>query len=115
MDALYTLQFYGDLPVKAPHLCAGSRAYTSIDEALGWLADHVVLDDEDADTQDKFWFDPEDDRIVIWEIKPHENIAAVWHASGWHWPHDASDLSGGPLEQGCLPGDTMSLYTRASD
>jgi hypothetical protein len=111
---MYMLQFFGDLPMKAPHLCSTPMGYASMEDALNWLADHVVTEDADGNTQNKFWFDPEDDRIVIWEIEDKSPAKVVWHASGWHWQHDASDLSGGPLEQGSLPGDTMSLYEIAS-
>lgn len=119
---MFVMDFYGDLPVKAPPLCAVSRVFGSIDEALVWLDEHVAKDwtnddspfIEDRNSQDSFWFDPEDDRIVIWEIMPDNKVAkVVWHASGWHWQHDASDLVGGPLEQGKLPCDTLSLYERA--
>jgi len=52
--------------------------------------------------------DPEDDRILIWEITDTGHRKVVWHFSGWHW--DANEYG---LLQGVLPGDGISLYALA--
>lgn len=52
--------------------------------------------------------DPEDDRILVWEILPTGHKKVVWHCSGWHWPFDCDDLVDGGLEQGCLLGHTKT-------
>jgi len=54
--------------------------------------------------------DPEDDRILIWEIQNNGKNKVVWHFSGWHW--DAGEFS---LPQGTLPGDNKSLYELANE
>lgn len=51
--------------------------------------------------------DPEDDRILIWEILHSGHKKVVWHFSGWHWSHDEYGA------QGALPGDNESLYSIA--
>ena len=53
--------------------------------------------------------DPEDDRILIWEITSDGHQKVVWHFSGWHWDFGARDVSEEDLEQGALPGDLKSL------
>lgn len=54
--------------------------------------------------------DPEDDRILIWEITDTGHRKVVWHFSGWHW--DPSEYG---LPQGILPGDVETLYKLAND
>jgi hypothetical protein len=54
--------------------------------------------------------DPEDDRVVIWEVTEGQHRKAVWHFSGWHWSPNAEDLPGGPLDQGTL--DSISGLPR---
>ena len=49
--------------------------------------------------------DPEDDRLLVWEVLPTGHSKVVWHFSGWHWPQDEFGLP-----QGTLPGDDRSLY-----
>jgi len=57
--------------------------------------------------------DPEDDRILIWEITNEGHSKVIWHFSGWHWDSDCSDLVDGGLPQGKLPNATESLYKLA--
>jgi hypothetical protein len=52
--------------------------------------------------------DPEDDRILVWEILPTGHSKVVWHFSGWHW--DSQEFG---IPQGSLPGATESLYSIA--
>lgn len=53
--------------------------------------------------------DPEDDRILVWEVLPSGHRKVVWYCSGWHWSTDCF----GELSQGCLPGHPESLYHEA--
>ena len=57
--------------------------------------------------------DPEDDRILIWEINEDGSSRVVWHFSGWHWDFEAGDVVKGGLPQGRLPGDKEPLYAIA--
>lgn len=97
-DKMYLVQCYGDLPLLRPE-CAQPVAFNELVDAYTWIM-------KNADDPD-----PEDDRIVIWEICPEAepSFKAVAHFSGWHWKNDASDLPGGPLLQMVLPGDTIPL------
>jgi len=52
--------------------------------------------------------DPEDDRILIWEITDTGHRKVVWHFSGWHW--NANEYG---LPQGTLPGDDVCLIALA--
>lgn len=123
---VYVIQYFGDLlrrwdndqddymqvsPIPAP-------VFTTLDDALQWLVDEENFGQyapNDEGNEYPITPDPEDDRIVIWEFTPGERGKVVWHFSGWHWVHDASDLPGGPLEQGILPGNSRSLYELAVD
>lgn len=114
---MFILQAYGDLPTKAALLFGAPKAFGTLDAALGWLGDILDFQDEDERNPNKVSFDPEDDRIVIYEANPDDTVntvKAVWHASGWHWSYDASDLAGGPLDQGMLLGHTRSVYEIAT-
>jgi hypothetical protein len=112
--AVYVVQMLGDLPRGK---FAPFYPFHTLEDALGFLrsewGDQTTggFSDEELiwDTPD-----PEDDRIVIWEVAP-PYMRAVWHFSGWHWEYDASDLVGGPLEQGVLPGHDRSLYELAME
>lgn len=111
------VQGYGDLPTKAPFVFGAPKAFGDVTAALRWLKDVLDFQDEDLIETGRVSFDPEDDRIVIWEANPDaedNTVKVVWHASGWHWPYDASDLAGGPLEQGRLPGCTETVYDIAN-
>lgn len=110
----FIVQAYGDLPTKAPLIFGTPQVFGSLNSALHWINDNIQFDTDDITT--KTWFDPEDDRIVIFDAhlnRSDRRLRAVWHASGWHWPYDASDLHGGPLDQGKLPGYTKTVYELA--
>jgi hypothetical protein len=55
--------------------------------------------------------DPEDDRILIWEVLENGHKKVVWHFSGWHW--DCEEFPG--LDQGKLPSDNTNLYSLAME
>lgn len=86
--------------------------HNSLDEALGSLCAlyPVFTYEEDGigDPEDRRQTpDPEDDRILIWEVLPSGHRKVVWHFSGWHF--DQNEF--GP--QGTLPGDDKDFYTLA--
>lgn len=56
------------------------------------------------------------DRVIVWRAKAGEPMEAVWHYTGPDCSsaeEDGSDLNGGPLEQGRLHGDSLTLRERA--
>jgi hypothetical protein len=55
--------------------------------------------------------DPEDDRILIWEVLPSGHKKVVWHFSGWHW--DANEFY--ELEQGCYINEERCVYAISND
>ena len=80
----------------------------------------LIYDDETIDSVLPFFIkiieeyipqpDPEDDRILVWEILDSGHKKVVWHCSGWHWPFNCDDLVDEGLEQGCLLDHTESYY-----
>lgn len=112
----FIVQGFGDLPTKAPFIFGTPQVFNSFDSALDWIKNNIQFDNDDI--LSTCWFDPEDDRIVIYDASVQSGdrrLKAVWHASGWHWPFDASDLYGGPLDQGKLPGYTKTVYELATE
>lgn len=96
-ETLYVTERLGD--------AKGLSGHQSLEEALAHLASEYPKDgDGDRSTPD-----PEDDRILIWEVLPTGHKKVVWHFSGWHW--DADEFG---LEQGCLADDEESLYALAN-
>jgi hypothetical protein len=93
----YVIERRGDI--------AGVTLHDSLDGALAALATEYPIDPE---TGARSTPDPEDDRILIWEVLPSGHRKVVWHFSGWHW--DAEEFG---LDQGALPGDNLPLYAIA--
>jgi hypothetical protein len=108
----YIIERLGDL--------SGLTLHNSLEEALKQLELEYPLE---IVTEDNAWSerplgtsyrttpDPEDDRILIWEILTTGHKKVVWHFSGWHW--DAEEFYN--LEQGKLIGDEKSLYSIACE
>lgn len=120
---LYLVLYYGDIEegrhIWEPHKVhkvvpwrAHERVFTSLDLALQEIAadfpieKHLDWDGKWDHTYKRTSPDPEDDRIIVWELIPDHVMRPVWHFSGWHWSRDF--LNG--LEDGKLPGDKDSLY-----
>lgn len=83
----------------------GLSLHYSFDDALKSLALEYPRDAEAGQRQTP---DPEDDRILIWEVLPSLHRKVVWHFSGWH--HSQEEFG---IDQGSLPGDDRSLYALA--
>lgn len=103
---MYIISFYGDLP-KLREECKDRKWFETLDDALEWVKDNFG-------TPEKFP-DPEDDKIIIEQpVNSLEysvgDMKIVWGFYGWHWPNDADKH-----EQGILPGDDKSLYSRAME
>ena len=103
----YVIEFLGDLEGDWDN-----SIHESLDRALEGLSalypvdtyeEHGVgLPEERRQTPD-----PEDDRILIWEVLQSGHRKVVWHFSGWHFDQEEY----GP--QGTLPGDGNTLYALA--
>ena len=70
------------------------HCFPSVEHALDWLQ------------KTHEWIDPEDDRVLIWEVLSSGHKKVVWHFSGWHWSYDEFD----GLEQGKYIGHERSVY-----
>jgi uncharacterized protein (DUF3820 family) len=90
---IYVIERLGDI--------SGMTFHDSLKDAITHLEDSYPLS-----VDGRFTPDPEDDRILIWEVLPSGHKKVVWHFSGWHW--DADEFY--ELPQGKLNGDTDSLY-----
>ncbi|ABU96969.1 hypothetical protein P74p19 [Thermus phage P74-26] len=77
------------------------RSFPTLEEALAYLKGRYANSTPC----------PEDGRILVWEVLPSGHRKVVWHFSGWHFMPEAYTT----LDQGVLPGDAKSLYSRAMD
>ena len=103
-DYDYEIEGFGDMvgDYNGGYKCLPKRRLHSLRAALSWLEIWGLVDK----------FDPEDDRVVIWETCKLGHRKAVWHASGWHWASD--EVDGQKLEQGALTGSHReSVYAEA--
>lgn len=94
----YILEAHGD--IGDPNYGRGYKflracSFRSLDEAL------IFLEENFADK-----LDPEDDRVLVWEVLPSGHKRVVWHFSGWHWEFDEFNA----LPQGCFVGHPDSVY-----
>ncbi len=99
----YEIEGFGDLigDYNGGYKRLPRRRLHSLRAALAWLEIWGLTDK----------FDPEDDRVVIWEISKIGHRKPVWHASGWHWPYDEVDEH--KIEQGALNGYSEGVYAMA--
>jgi len=95
-QTLYVIERLGDLE--------GLTGHESLEAALAQLCIEYPRDP----SGERRTPDPEDDRILIWEVLPSGHKKVMWHFSGWHY-----DVNEFGLEQGSLPGDSWPLYTLA--
>lgn len=94
----YIIERLGDI--------SGETTHNTFDEAIKQLETEYPINDEGI----RMTPDPEDDRILIWEVLDSGHKKVVWHFSGWHWDTGEFDIS-----QGSLPGDKECLYKIAGD
>ena len=91
---------------------AQNRVFNTVDDALAAIAQDFPMEwDEREKRERRVTPDPEDDRIVIWELVVGETMKSVAHFSGWHWSWDEM----GGAKELILPGDTKSLYAIAME
>jgi hypothetical protein len=112
---MFVTFFYGDLydiPPRSSHtlLDALNDLVALMKQPRGWDTEPLEAEayGNNPEVEGYYWFpDPEDDRIVIYEVKP-PHLTPVWHFSGWHWSCEEFGL-----EQGKLPGMSNPLYVMA--
>ena len=102
MEVVYIVELEGDYDWRKSwpdgKMWPLKSSFPSLEAALKWIEDGPAGA-----------FDPEDDRILVWEALPTGHMKVVWHASGWHWPSGECD----DLDQGKLLGHEESLYEEA--
>jgi hypothetical protein len=115
-DPIHIVTVEGDLLRRRGLKDFGLTIHPSLDEALAMLAEQYPIVPEDQEEAEfhgrepgsvmvRLTPDPEDDRILIWEVLPSGHRKVVWAFSGWHW-NDEDHACG----QGTLPGDDDTLY-----
>ena len=88
---------------------SGKTFHGTLDDALQQLSkEYPKKKWEGEDEEEQTTPDPEDDRILIWEILDTNHSKVVWHFSGWHW--NANEFG---IPQGTLPGHPKDLYSMA--
>lgn len=102
----YLVKFEGD--IGDPDYNGGMKyfpdlSFPTLEDALKWIEKDVFSE-----------FDPEDDRITIWEITDSDHYKIVWHCSGWHWSFSYNGVTEN-LDQGCLLNHNRSMYEEACD
>ena len=90
-NTVYIVEFLGDLE-RTCTLNFDRALADTFDQALE-LAERWAPDP-----------DPEDDRILIWEVLPSGHKKVVWHFSGWHWMEQEYG------EQGKYKGHEKRVY-----
>lgn len=108
---IYVIEFKGDLddPPWATDTLSAALEYLAEEKGYGKPAkDYVSGYEEDA--EEILVPDPEDDRILIWEVEAGTEPKVVWHFSGWHW--DSTEFG---IDQGKLPGHDKSLMDLAME
>ena len=109
---LYIIECEGDCHSESGAYAIDRRWFTSLDETLEYLSSEFPIKlSENLDGErnaSRATPDPEDDRILVWEVLPSGHRRAVWGFFGWHFNQDEFACG-----QGALPGDEKSLYTIA--
>ena len=103
-ETVYVIERLGDVE--------GDTVHESRDAALAYLALEYPIEMQsdfgDEIGEGRSTPDPEDDRILVWEILPTGHKKVVEHFSGWHWNADEFGI-----EQMTLPGDDAPLINLA--
>lgn len=118
-EPLYLITVDGDLVRIKGERQVGMTIHASLDGALQRLCEVYPMEPRNRE-DDEFHGrppseemvrstpDPEDERILIWEVLPTGHRKVVWGFFGWHWGSD--DYACG---QCALPGDAEDLYSIA--
>lgn len=103
-ETVYVIERLGDLD--------GNTVHESLDAAFAYLSLEYPIEEHTdfggETTEGRSTPDPEDDRILIWEILPSGHKKVVEHFSGWHWNPDEFGIP-----QMTLPGDDKPLMSIA--
>ena len=83
------------------------KNFDTLESALIFLES---LGERDEDGKYIPAFDPEDDRVLVWEILPSGHKKVVWHFSGWHW--DSEEFG---FPQGAFIGHEKDVYSECME
>lgn len=111
MDKYYVVEVMGDLDDDWCSFPTLSQALNHV--KVTYSGDKQPSEDYDGNPTEAYPTpDPEDDRILVWEVVDgHSKV--VWQFSGWHWNHIYVNIDGSFVEQGTLPGHPDTLYNLA--
>lgn len=101
---VYVIERLGDID--------GATVHESLNAAFAYLVLEYPIEMQsdfgDEIGEGRSTPDPEDDRILIWEVLPTGHKKVVEHFSGWHWNADEFGI-----DQMTLPGDSQNLMAIA--
>lgn len=117
---MYLVEYNGDIERGRPvwegqdyvfkRWIAQNGVFNTLDETLDAIAQDFPLVNDDG-VPVRQTPDPEDDRIVVWELETGKKKTPVVAFVGWHW--SMTDLPGA-IDM-TLPGDEMTLYDIAME
>jgi len=105
-DPLYVVECEGDLHSLSGTMVFDMTTHATLGAALAVIDAEYPRDPDEPSGRSTP--DPEDDRILVWEVLPTGHRRAVWGFFGWH--HSSDEFDCGP---GTLPGDDEDLYSLA--
>lgn len=105
---LYVFECDGDMHSASGTFAFDLTVHASLDAAFAILeAEYPRTRDDPGQFRETP--DPEDDRILLWEVLPSGHRKVVWAFTGWH--HSSDEFACG---QGRIPGDPKDLYDLAN-
>lgn len=111
---IFVIECEGDCYSKSGRYSIYEKWFPSLEQTLDFLSAEYPMQPniggENPDQIVRATPDPEDDKIVIWEVLPTGHRKAVWGFFGWHHSSSAESYACG---QSSLPGDSESLFSLA--
>lgn len=111
---VYIIECEGNCYSKSGPCAIDYKWFKSLDETLAYMATEFPIEKHELLGGEEYVArstpDPEDDKILIWEVLPSAHRKIVWGFLGWHYTNSQDEHACG---QGMLPGDETSLFDQA--